>query len=788
MSGGVFDTQRPKSVQERVQELAARQGNREANLRALTEAKAAEKRTSMMNSVLENVDSAAGKEAQKNAALDKIKEETAAKQRKQNLASLESRLFTEGKKMLWSKVLFETAYDACWIDAPLKERLMQPLYETFESTVNFVQEVCPKAFPGKPSTRLLEAMDSIITEAAKKASKRIAKECSDDPNSDPDRINFDLNDEEEEKLNQDLQDLGKDDIADKVKDKVLTVIQDEKAAGKKKAETMKELDEAKKDDEDEDDDSDDEDDEDDESDDTDDDDDSDDDDSDDSDDEDEDKDKKKSKKSEDEDEDDDDKDDTDDDEDDKDSEDKTDNDVDDVTEGIVIGSVPPDEFYAATVKVFTDLYKKSPGNNASDTAMKFSKGARVNIQDYRKVKATGKKTFTRIINLSVDDGAKILKSNGFKQGTAKMLGYGLFFVKKLKEGYIEAKVAEAYKQEWDGVSTGGAYGSGGYATASAASFKYLKQCQVTVWYRKKASSSMRDRYTIESTGEVIGKTSMQIQLEQLTMEKMERDLRKSHAGSVFEALVMFDRVGVEQDALMEGVSVDFDKTMNAAMLEAIMQYTVIETLNTMGVCRLSSVDTSNIRKALMEDMNIMSADKNNSSKKTRINTMKYKRNRDGKVVAGESTLTESIGDAVKKFGSGVIKFITDPWVFGSPSGSANLPDRKICIDTIETMLESIGTKARTVPSGYKSGLDDIETTAANASIKHLVESAGQQYVTTMMYTTKDGIQYTAVVTERGIIALFMLLKKKNSDDLRVEPIYAGGKRFPREYRIDIESK
>lgn len=632
MSGGVFGTRRPKSVQERVQELAARQGNREANLRALTEAKAAEKRTSAMNSVLENVDSAAGKEAQKNAALDKIKEETAAKQRKQSLASLESRLFTEGKKMLWNKVLFETAYDACWIDAPLKERLMQPLYETFESTVNFVHEVCPKAFSDKPGTRLLEAMNSIITEAAKKASKRIAKECSNDPNSDPDRINFDLNDEEEEKLNQDLQDLGKDDIADKVKDKVLTVIQDEKAAGKKKAETMKELDEAKKDDEDDDDDddSDDEDDEDDDSDDTDDDKDDSDDDSDDDEDEDEDKDKKKSKKSKEKSEDDDD-------EDDKDSKDKTDDDADGVTEGIVIGSVPPDEFYATTVKVFTDLYKKSPGNNASDTIMKISKGARVNIQDYRKVKATGKRTFTRIVNISVDDGAKILKANGFKQGTAKILGYGLFFVKKLKEGYIEARVAEAYKGELGRTYMGGSmYSDGSYGGSTGTAYNYIKQCQVTVWYRKKASGSMRDRYTIESTGEVIGKTSMQIQLEQLTMEKMERDLRKSHAGSVFEALVMFDRVGVEQDALMEGVSVDLDKTMNAAMLEAIMQYTVIETLNTVGVCNLTSVDTSSIRKALMEDMNVMSADKNNSSKKTRINTMKYKRNRDDKVVAQNS--------------------------------------------------------------------------------------------------------------------------------------------------------
>ena len=648
MSGGVFNTQRPKSVQERVQELAARQGNRAANLRALTEAKAAEKRASEMNSVLENVDTAVDKEAQKNTALDKLKEETATKQRKQGLASLESRLFTEGKKMLWSKVLFEIAYDACWIDTPLKERLMQPLYETFESTVDFMQTVCPKAFPSSPNTRLLEAMESIITETAKKASKRIAKECDDDPNCDPNRINFNLNDDEEEKFNQDLQDLGKDDIADKVKDKVLSVIQDEKAAGKKKAEAMKEIDEAKKDDEDEDE-SDDEDDEDDDSDDSDDDDkdeddsdsDDEDDDSDDDDSEDEDK-EKKSKKSKDESKDDeDDTDDEDDSENDKDSKkedsDKSkDDESDDVTEGIVIGSVPPDEFYTCIVKMYTDLYKKSPGNNASDAVMRITKGSRVNIQDYSKVKATGKKSFSRIINLSLDDAAKILKSNGFKQGTAKVLGYGLYFVKKLKEGYVEARVADAYKQEWDGAATGGAYGSGGYATGSAATFKYLKQCQVTVWYRKKASGSMRERYTIESTGDVIGKTPMQIQLEQLTLEKMERDLRRSHAGSVFEALVMFDRVGVEQDALLEGVSVDFDKTMNAAMLEAIMQYTVIETLNTMGICKLSSVNTSNMRKALMEDMNVMSADKNNSSKTTRINTMRYKRNRDDKVIAQNS--------------------------------------------------------------------------------------------------------------------------------------------------------
>ena len=155
--------------------------------------------------------------------------------------------------MLWNKILFEMTYDACWIDAPVKAQLIKPLYETFSSTIDFIQTTCPKSFKGHGATRLLEVMDAIVTEAAKKASKRIAKECKDDPNSDPDHINFNLNDEEEEKFNEDLQDLGKDDIAEKVKDKVLTVIQDEKDANKKKAEAMKELDDAKKeDDEDED--------------------------------------------------------------------------------------------------------------------------------------------------------------------------------------------------------------------------------------------------------------------------------------------------------------------------------------------------------------------------------------------------------------------------------------------------------------------------------------------------------------------------------------------------------
>lgn len=649
MSSGVFNTRRPQTVEERVQALAAARDSRAAKLKSLTESREEKRQSAQMASVLEGVDTSSESENKKTAVLDTLKEQAAIKQRKNGLASLESRLFTEGKTMLWNKILFEMTYDACWIDAPVKAQLIKPLYETFSSTIDFIQTTCPKSFKGHGATRLLEAMDAIVTEAAKKASKRIAKECKNDPNSDPDHINFNLNDEEEEKFNEDLQDLGKDDIAEKVKDKVLTVIQDEKDANKKKAEAMKELDDAKKED-DEDEDEDDDTIEDDDMDESDDDDLEDDED-------DEDDDKKKSKKSkkdsddDDDDEDDDEKDekkskksksDDDDSEDDEDNDEKSKKDSDDndegVTEGIaIVKNTPPDDFYVNIVKLYTELYKKSPGNNGSDSLLKISKGSRVNIQDFRKVRATGKNSFSRVINLDIDAVAKIAKTQGFKQGTAKMLSTGVFFVKKLKDGYIELQIKDGYKAEYDKVYSGTAMStSGNMAYGTDVGMKYLKQAQVIVWYRPKANKSMRERYSIEeSTGLVNGKTSLQINLEQLSHQKMERDLRRSHAGSVFEALLMFDRVGVEHDAIMEGTSVDLEQTMNAAMMEAIFQYTVIETMNTIGLYGFSSVDTANIRKALMEDMNALSADKNNSTKKTRINTMKYKRNTDADTMSAK---------------------------------------------------------------------------------------------------------------------------------------------------------
>lgn len=649
---GVFDTQRKLSVDEQIERYASLMNNRKAAYQSLTESAAEDAKKRNVSAALEAVDRANEAEMARQSAMEAMTATQAAANRRRSLASLESRLFEEGKEILWKKILFETVYDACWIDAPVKRQIIKPLYETFESTLGFLQEVCPKSFT-KSGTQLLETLNTIVTEAAKCASKRIAKEAMDDPTSDPDEIKFNLDPEEEEKFDQDLSDLGKDDIADKVKDKVLTVIQDEKEASKKKADAMKELDDEKADDEDEDDEDDSEDSEDDDKSDDDEekpkDDDSDD--SDDEDDEDKDKDKKKDKKKSKKSDDEDDSDDDDDSEDEKKSKkkDKDDDDdipseddfAEDITEGIVIGKTAPTEFYTVIAKLFGDLYKKSPGNNSSDMMLKVSKANRIDITNARSAERTKKTSFYRVLNLSMDDVGKIIKQHGFKLGTAKAFGAGLYYLKKLKEGYVEANIQEAYKAEYAGYSSGAGYAAGDLAYGGSTQMTYLKQCKVIVSYRAKATSSMIDRYAIESTGYITGKTEGDIAMETLIREKNMRDLNNTSAGSIFEAMMMFNRVGAESDAVIEGVTIDTDQVMHASLMESIAQYTVLETLHTMGIVNLTTVDTRNIRKAFMEDMNALSAGNDSTGKKmARIGTTKYKRNTDKNAMTQHSNMME----------------------------------------------------------------------------------------------------------------------------------------------------
>ena len=445
-----------------------------------------------------------------------------------------------------------------------------------------------------------------------------------------------------------MADLSTDEIADKVKAKVLTVVQDEKKASKSKADTMKEIDDAKKDDDDDSDSDDDseskeEDDGDSESED------------DESDTDDESSDDKKSKKEK--------KDDSkskndesksdkkdDDDSDDepkskKKDKDSSDDDTEDVTEG-VFNTYVPDEYYKEVTNLFTAIMKKSHGNNAHDATLHITKAGRVDITNFKAVKATGKKKFSRTLDLTPDDAMKIAKSCGFKRGTGKMLSVGVFMLKPVRGGgYAELQIADGYKSEYDsvGTETGGVYASSASAAYSGTSvnMKYLKQALISINFIPTVNKSLRERYMIES-GIVYGKPDWKIALEQRVLEKKARELNTSTGNSIFESMMLAARVSVERDAVLENVQMSPNQIGDAMMIEAITRYTVLETLNTMGIVSLSYADGTALKKACLEEVTqsdpnkIMSVDDSNGgTKTTRINTQKYKRNNDAKIMSAK---------------------------------------------------------------------------------------------------------------------------------------------------------
>lgn len=645
MSNGIFNTSRQLSVEERVRALAAQKANRASARTSLMEAATDAENRKKTEDELAKIDSDHEKDVAKEQRLEKLQETTFAANRRHDMMTLESRLFQEGRQVLWNKILFETVYAANWVDESVKQQIIQPMYETFESTMGFLKKTIPGAFTKNP-TRLLEAMDAIVTETAKKAAKRITEEAGADVGSQPDRIPFNINQDEEDEFDKSLADLSTDEIADKVKAKVLTVVQDEKKASKAKADTMKEIDDAKKDDDDSD--------------------------SDDgtSEDEPDSKPKKKdgsdtddepdSKKKKDDDSDDepsDDKDDTKskDDKGDGDesttddskskgkSKDSSDDDTEDVTEG-VFNTYVPDEYYKEVTNLFTAIMKKSHGNNAHDATLHITKAGRVDITNFKAVKATGKRKFNRTLDLTPDDAMRIAKSCGFKRGTGKLLSVGVFMIKPVRGGgYAELQIADGYKSEYDsmGVDSGGVYASNASAAYSGTSvnMKYLKQAFISINFIPTVNKSLRERYMIES-GIVYGKPDWKVALEQRVLEKKARDLNTSTGNSIFESMMLAARVSVERDAVLENVQMSPNQIGDAMMIEAITRYTVLETLNTMGIVSLSYADGTALKKACLEEVvqtgstKVMSVDDSNcGAKTTRINTQKYKRNNDAKVMS-----------------------------------------------------------------------------------------------------------------------------------------------------------
>ena len=150
---------------------------------------------------------------------------------------LESRLYESGCKEMFNETIFEMVYNACWIDDVVKENTLHAMYESFNNvietlntngiTVNMESDVSP----------LIKNIRMAVNEACAKAAHRIVKDdcisgaCAKDIND----IDFSMNQDELDELANSLSDLGKEDIEELVKSKVLAVVQDERAKGAEKA-------------------------------------------------------------------------------------------------------------------------------------------------------------------------------------------------------------------------------------------------------------------------------------------------------------------------------------------------------------------------------------------------------------------------------------------------------------------------------------------------------------------------------------------------------------------------
>lgn len=153
---------------------------------------------------------------------------------------LRHRMVTEGIEYLKGKVFGEIVYEAYWLDEPVKESATEQIAETIEEALSYIEEnfAASKVAANKQSV-LLKNISIVIEETANKAADRICKECE---SSDSIYPEFELTDAEEDEMDEKLVDLGKDELVDLIKSKVAQVVQDEKEKGQERADMFREID------------------------------------------------------------------------------------------------------------------------------------------------------------------------------------------------------------------------------------------------------------------------------------------------------------------------------------------------------------------------------------------------------------------------------------------------------------------------------------------------------------------------------------------------------------------
>ena len=211
------------------------------NMKALTEARKLTDSTEDFTATMEANNIEAEEKNKKDSAMENAFYKQGAKNIIKEQLTMRPRLIKEGTEQVWNKVIGEIIYESYWLDEPVKESTVNQIEDSVGQILSYIDNKCPGSkVPTEKHNKLLKNISSVIDSVVREATDRIVNEAI-EANS---AFNeFELNSEEEEKLDSELGDLGRDEIIELIKGKVAQVIQDEKEKGKERAETFNEIDE-----------------------------------------------------------------------------------------------------------------------------------------------------------------------------------------------------------------------------------------------------------------------------------------------------------------------------------------------------------------------------------------------------------------------------------------------------------------------------------------------------------------------------------------------------------------
>lgn len=243
---GIFSTERPTTVS--LDKLAQERLDRQINLDLLRAKNAAERQAMEDQKKAIYETQIAEDKARKQAAMEAMSQKTLESKARDAYRVAFNTMPEEARTMLIKNFVFHIVHEGLWLDDQVKdisdEQVCSEMMEAFNTAISKCEAATGKTFmQGMNNTKYLQMADELITEVSDKAVSRILTEAAETKEI---SINFNLNNDESDELYDKISELQPEEVSQRIREKVLNTVKDEKACGQVKAELFKELDEAEK--------------------------------------------------------------------------------------------------------------------------------------------------------------------------------------------------------------------------------------------------------------------------------------------------------------------------------------------------------------------------------------------------------------------------------------------------------------------------------------------------------------------------------------------------------------